>query len=204
MDLNFHFREHPSEDELEAYALRHLPEDRVTVVETHLLVCESCQQSLTEIDGFIASIKAVTAERVTPQIRALRPAATSIRWQIAAGTLAAGLIAVGFFFWNPASRAIPATVVLSAMRQGPAEIPTAPSGSPLDLNIVSTQLNGRPGFRVEIVTDLGAAVWSGPVTQTPGEPPAVHVDKRLSAGAYWVRLYGPDDELLQEYGLRLL
>lgn len=202
MDQDLHFGEHPSEDELEAYALRHLTEEQVAAVETHLLVCEDCQQRLAELDSFIASMKAVTAEHSRAAARMLPAVAAWSRWQIAAGALAVGLIAVGFFYWNPASQAAPATIVLSAMRGG--SVPAAaPAGVPLDLRILSTQLDGRPGFRVEIVTELGAAVWSGPLTQTSGEPARAHVDRHLSAGAYWVRLYGPDNQFLQEYGLRL-
>lgn len=203
VDLDFHFREHPSEDELEAYALRHLPEDRTAAVETHLLICERCQNSLAEIDAFIASMKAVTAELSAPRPRIIPPSGAPVRWQIALGALAAGLIAVGFFFWDPAPPTTPATILLSAMRDGTTGAPSAAAGSPLNLEISSTQLDGRPGFRVEIVTHLGSTVWSSPVSQAKAGQAAARVDKRLPAGEYWVRLYGPDNRFLQEYGLQL-
>src|SRR6185503_14060851 len=101
------------------------------------------------------------------------------------------------------TRPEPAKVLLSSMRGNETAVPTAPADAPLELNIDSIQLDGRAGFRIELVTAAGEARWSGPVIRSPEGKPLARVLKGLSTGSYWVRLYGPDNQLLQEYGLRV-
>jgi len=59
---------HPSEDALEEYTFRRLPEAEVEALEEHLLTCGTCQESLAEIDQFTAAIKAVALELRTDVI----------------------------------------------------------------------------------------------------------------------------------------
>jgi anti-sigma factor RsiW len=54
---------HPSEDVLESYALGRLSESGAAGVETHLLTCTSCQETLTETDEYVAAMKAALGER---------------------------------------------------------------------------------------------------------------------------------------------
>ena len=195
MDLTLRWDGHPPEDVLEAYALKRLAPDLQAGVEEHLLVCEACQDRLAQIDVFIAAMNSA------PQ-RPQRPAGKTGIPLWAVGAAAAVLIAAFLVFTNLDAPAVPAVVVLSAVRGSPLDIPTAPPNRPLDLTISSTQVDERPGFHIAIVTTSGTEIWEGALTRTNGTPIA-HVGQRLPVGLYWVRLYSPENELLQEYGLRV-
>ena len=199
MDLTLRFAAHPSEEVLEAYALKRLAEDHIPEVERHLLVCEACQHSLADLDTFIAAMKTVSPEAVPAPV--MRPRVWP-RWQTALA--AAAVLAGAFFVWESSgTRPVPATIILSSMRGSQVASPTGPANTPLELEIASTQLDDRDGFRIDLVTAEGAPVWSGAVTHSAAGKPVVRIDKRLSAGSYWVRLYSPENQLLQEYGLQL-
>lgn len=194
MDLTLRFSSHPSEEILEAYALHRLPEEQVPEVEMHLLACEACQHTLADLDTFIASVKAASAG----------PLASRKPFPYWPSALAAAVLLVGaFFLWDSGARPVPATIVLTSLRAGEAAAQIGPANEPLELNIASSEVDGRAGFRIEVVTQAGERAWSGPVTRSAEGKALASVDKRLSAGSYWVRLYSPDNQLLQEYGLVL-
>jgi hypothetical protein len=48
---------HPNQNTLEGYAMNHLAERQVGLVEEHLLCCERCQTSLTGLDEEIAVMR---------------------------------------------------------------------------------------------------------------------------------------------------
>lgn len=199
MDLTLRFPAHPSEEVIEAYALKRLPQDQLAQIETHLLACETCQDILADLDVFISSMKAVAPEvapvRILPQRGVRFP-----RWQTALAAAAVVVTAV-YLQWDSGARPVPVTVPLSSERG--IETATAPAGPPLVLGLSSTQIDGRAGFRIEIVTADGSPAWKGAVASSAEGNPQVRLEEGLSRGTYWVRLYGPDDRLLQEYGLRL-
>ena len=49
---------HISEDDLERYAMRILPEAELKRVEEHLLICAECRQRLEKTEGYVAAIGA--------------------------------------------------------------------------------------------------------------------------------------------------
>ena len=51
--------DHISEDRLDQYALKRLPEDQAAALEEHLLICAECQDRLQLTDEFIAALRAV-------------------------------------------------------------------------------------------------------------------------------------------------
>jgi anti-sigma factor RsiW len=55
--------DHISEDELDRYAARSLPESEAAAIEEHLLICEFCQDRLQLTDEFVAALRAATHER---------------------------------------------------------------------------------------------------------------------------------------------
>jgi anti-sigma factor RsiW len=61
---------HPSGELLENYALGRLSEPELGRVETHLFVCDSCQDLLVETDQYVAAMKAALAE----------PASEAVSW----------------------------------------------------------------------------------------------------------------------------
>jgi hypothetical protein len=58
LGLRWSFTSHPTEEALENYALRRLPEEQIAPLEEHLLVCPSCLAALQETDQVIDWIKA--------------------------------------------------------------------------------------------------------------------------------------------------
>ena len=58
MDLN----QHPSDDTLEAYVMRTLPEMEVGPFERHLIICLLCRRRFNETDEFVTAMRAAATE----------------------------------------------------------------------------------------------------------------------------------------------
>lgn len=56
---------HISDDDLEKFAMRTLPESACAALEEHLLVCPSCRDRLTATDEHVAAMKAAAKKSVT-------------------------------------------------------------------------------------------------------------------------------------------
>ena len=54
--------DHPSDDDLEKYAMGKLPEAEGGPIEEHLLFCELCRERLDDTDEFVAAMKAALAK----------------------------------------------------------------------------------------------------------------------------------------------
>lgn len=191
---------HPSEDQLEFYALGRLAEPELEHLEVHLLACASCQDSLLEIDAYLPALRAALAESQptddTPRNLWWNPG-----WlpstPVLAGALAAILLAA-VMLRTPGDLS-PASVTLRSERGGAVDLAAqAPSGAPLDLHIQSSHLTVGPDYRVAIVDSAGQYAWAGGF-----DADVAHVPGGLSAGTYWVRLFDGQQRLLQEYGLQL-
>ena len=48
---------HVEPDELERYALKRLPAERLDAIEDHLLICAECRFSLEKVEDLIASMR---------------------------------------------------------------------------------------------------------------------------------------------------
>ncbi len=55
--------DHISEEELDRYAARSLPEPEAAAIEEHLVMCEFCQDRLQLTDEFVAALRAAVQER---------------------------------------------------------------------------------------------------------------------------------------------
>ncbi len=191
---------HPSEDQLEFYALGRLTEPELEHLEVHLLACASCQDALLEVDAYLPALRAALSE-AQPTTATPRSPWWNLRWlpstPVLAGALAAILLAV-VMLRTPGDLS-PAAVTLRSERGGAVNLAAqAPSGAPLELHIQSSHLTVGADYRISIVDSSGQYVWSG------GFDAAVaHVPGGLSAGTYWVRLFDGQQRLLQEYGLQL-
>lgn len=189
---------HPSEGTLELYALGRLGDCQLEQVEEHLLVCDFCQGAVAEEEQFAGVMRAALAETRVEQVV---PWWRRIQWLPAAplmGTVLAAMLLVGVLL-QPASDLAPTSVVLRSQRGGPADIAApGPADAPLDLRIQSSYLTPDAAYRLSIVDENGRRSWSGSF-----EGEVAHVRSGLAAGLYWVRLYGRENQLLQEYGLRL-
>lgn len=193
---------HPNDDQLETYARGRLPEAELAGLEEHLLVCAACQKALETHDIYLRAMRA--ALRHPPE--EVPAASGTAGWFSGrrgfawAGALAAIVLVFLAIPWESAPP-VPVAVTLSSFRGAEAvKMARAPAGSPLELGIDSVE--ATPECRIEIVNAVGEPAWNGGLVATTKGLEA-RVEKGLSAGQYWVRLYGPDSRLLQEFGLRL-
>jgi hypothetical protein len=227
LDLKLHFAAHPTEEVLEAYALKRLDAERIPSLENHLLACEACQDALAEVDELIATMKLMEQasplkqSSTVPQKAAPTaslpeaPEAVSFwnkladfmktpRFAIPAFACAvaiAALLLVGPRFLSQGSAPL-AMVTLSSLR-GSQTLVTAHAGQPLDLGVESTQLAVSPGFQMEMVDASGKPLWRGELTAAGNGRFSARMTEKLSAGTYWVRLYNLNANLVQEFGLKL-
>jgi hypothetical protein len=186
---------HPNEEILEEYALHRLPEALAAPVEEHLLICPSCQEAVAENDQFVAALKAAASQPISrSSVLPSLANRTSLAPIVALVVLA--LVAV----WKyPQEVSAPVAVSLSSLR-GLSPMAPAPAGKPLLLNIDLPDLVPGREYRVEVVDAAGSPVWKGAVADSNGTLIAT-VSRLLGKGLYWVRLYGPDSELLREFGM---
>lgn len=192
---------HETDEQLELYALRRLPDERIEAVEEHLLVCEVCQERLNDVEAFATAMRdAIGTEPVLvprqPWFQWLRTPAMA--W---GGAFAIVIVAIGLYMsQNPrVSRggviAPVASFQLTAMR---GEMPSMPPA--LETDITLTDLPAGNGLRAELVDASGGAVWNGDVAPTGGH---IRISKQLAQGTYFVRLYDGSGKLLHEYGFRV-
>jgi hypothetical protein len=200
------FPSHPSEEILEEYIFNRLSEVPTAQVEEHLLICQNCQDAVTETERFVSALK-VAARQPVPPIGPVRSAwrngpkalprftpRTSL-----APALALVILALVVVWQHPQEASAPVAVTLSSLR-GADSLSPAPAGKPLLLSIESPDLAPGREYRVEVVDAEGRPVWKGAVAQAGGKLLG-QMPKAVSNGVYWVRLYGPDSELVKEFGL---
>ena len=185
---------HPSEEDLELYALGRLSEEAVPAVEEHLLLCESCQNKITEFEELGRAYREYGA--ALPRAAARPPARRPVYW--AAGLAAAAMLVVAIAV--APSRPAPVAMVELTSWRGEAETGPAPAGRRLDLVLSA---NGLPDGAVQVVVagSGGEIVWQGPGRREANRVRA-RVEEPLRAGQYWVRILD-GDRLLREFPLRV-
>lgn len=201
MEATFRLDEHLDGDTLEEYAFRRLSEAATEALEEHLLICETCQEALAEVDEFVQLMKEATAQLASSR------SSFELRWPRSrrgrAGIGVSGLAIVllaALAFW-PSRRAPSSTVQLVALRGDDTAAIAHARGGPLDLVIDVSDLPGVAKFRLEVVNAAGRRQWDGEANPADGKL-TVLLPKALGRGTYWVRLSGSDGELLREFGLR--
>ena len=199
---------HLPEEALEQYAFSRLSEVDTETLEEHVLICETCQSTLQEIDEYILLMKAATADYQFTRAAEF-PKPDRLAWvrrrplpaMAWATGLAAALVMI-FGSWRTESVSGTSAVQLVAFRGGEGIAMTqAAAGKSLDLSIDLTDLPSANAYRLEVVNGTGDRAWAGRPEKVNGGLSA-HVAKRLKAGVYWVRLYS-GEELVREFGLRL-
>jgi anti-sigma factor RsiW len=193
---------HETDEQLELYALGRLNETQAAAVEEHLLVCPACQKRLDEVEGFAFAMRDAIAKELDAAnaswLVGLKAKFFSRPVLVWSGGLAVLVIAAALYLRLPGKAIIAPTaeLQLSAVRGetqsvAPARetaltLSDAPAGIPL---------------RVEAVDSNGGAVWTGTLPRT--SPARIMLEKQLSPGDYFVRLYAGDGKLLHEYGFRV-
>jgi hypothetical protein len=195
---------HPDEESLELYALGRLPEPEAAAIEEHLLACHPCQDAMKELDEYVAAMKGALAEREVGEVEQPKPGfLDTLRQSKAMPALAVGIAALGLALVvvNQSGKpAVPVELTLRSLRGGGTEMAEAPAGAPLRLHLQSEQRTLDSSYQVKIVDSAGGEVWSG---VAPSDGGTLEVDKALSSGRYWVRVYDAGGAQVQEYGLQV-
>jgi anti-sigma factor ChrR (cupin superfamily) len=50
-------KRHPDEDQLERYSMEVMSTTQAVEIEEHLLICESCQEGLMDMDAYVEAIR---------------------------------------------------------------------------------------------------------------------------------------------------
>lgn len=192
-------RPHIEASLLSAYITGALREPDIATVEEHLLLCESCRQRLDEQEHDYVAREA--ARRIRAREKS-RPEFKRFQKASAWTALIAASIALVIFVTPRITPAPYIDIQLQSARGPGGGITTATAGRPLRLHINVSQLSVQPRFHVEIADARGGVVWQS-TPQLSNSQLIAPVDKKLSRGGYWVRLYGAQSQLLREFGLRL-
>lgn len=80
------FSMHPSDDQLDLYLLRHLSPEDERFLEEHYLICPECLDRLSDLQEFIAVLRAVRLESQHPLVRRKPAARLGAILLVAAGT----------------------------------------------------------------------------------------------------------------------
>ena len=203
---------HLTEEQLEKYMLQRVSEPAAAAVEEHLLVCSDCQQQLEQLEVFTNTLRAVApvleredrladvqpglGQRFFDWIRSPLPALA-----FGAATLLAVFVVPMAYRASPAVGQ-PVALELQAIRA--ASAPEAAAGRPLLLRVELAGLPPATSYRAELAAENGAVLLTRSLQGA--EPPfaLLTVDKNLSAGRYWLRLYGTDHaEAIREFGFAI-
>jgi len=178
-----------------------LNEAEIAAVEEHLLICESCRQRLD--DEEYKYVVRQAADRIQRRSVAEPVFIKGLRSKSA--WILAFAASVGIILLIPGkNEPTPYMDVHLESVRGPGPgVVRAEAGKPLRLHLDLTELPGNPLLRFEIADREGKAVWQSPAELPYEKNLAVAVDKKLSPGAYWCRVYGAQSGLLREFGLRL-
>jgi anti-sigma factor RsiW len=189
---------HIPEETLEQYCMGRLSESESEPVEEHLLLCNQCQDALTETEQFISAVRAATEQlglqpARQPWWNRLWGSVTSLPkpvWAIAACALA-------LFVVIPNRGPSPAVVELQTMR-GPETAVQAPANTFLSLRLSLSGIDASGPLELRVADASGQVIRQAAVQTTDGQTVA-GVDG-LSPGAYWARLYS-DGKMVREYAL---
>jgi hypothetical protein len=184
------------------YCLDRLDEHEAAPIEEHLLVCESCQQRVTDLDLFLKAARRATRDLRREEKYSTSPA-TGWGWMFRPGWVVAGALAV-------------LMVAVLPMLRGPSELQTldvsayrgdqetgagvAEAGKPLRLNLDLTGVESANCCVLELVSSEGEVLHESTATVSGGRATLVHASG-LRAGQYWIRVRSNDGADLREFGL---
>lgn len=180
---------HPDDLVLELYCMKKLEGEKLDVFEDHLLVCDHCQDRVSETDSFVRGMKFALA--------APEPELSVSRWNLkhlfqfpapvwATAAMATAGVAAFFVSHNTGMNKPPLALALSATRGG--VTPTAKSGRVLDLDLDARDLAPATDNRVQVVNSEGREVWSGKATSVQSGHIHALVKSALDPGQYYVRI----------------
>lgn len=198
---------HANDDSLEKYSMGSLADPDLTKLEEHLLICAPCRSRLEEVDEYVAAMRGAASQLESDEEsrRDLwgRLSAFFTFRKLAWGMALAAVLLIG------------ATLRLS-LRHSPEIQPFAlelessrgvegrhvPAGRSLQLALDIRGLAVSSDYRVEIVDERGQRLSDSRVVPNQSKVIA-SAPKGFQRGAYFIRLYSPQNELLREYGLQV-
>jgi hypothetical protein len=199
---------HLGEEEIEKYSLGDISGEEASRFEEHLLICESCQNRVTESDRYVSAMRCASA-----QIRREERRTEKRKWSfprlipaLAALAAVALTAAIGLQWVTGTAREYrnrgveePAFALNLVATRGSGIEARAPTGRTLVLQLDLAGLPPEPSFRLEMVDGLGRRVWQGAVI--PQDSKAVVSVPQMPRGVYFVRTSTPSGKLLREFGL---
>jgi len=199
---------HLDEEEIEKYSLGDFTEEESSRFEEHLLICESCQNSVTESDRYVAAMQGAARIR-RGGLRTGRRRWLVHRWTPTLAVAASVLLltAAGLRWINGSAKGRdrvtvePAFAINLVATRGNGIEAKAPAGRALTLQLDLAGLPLEPSFRLEIVDALGKQIWQGAVASQDSK--AVASVPQMAGGLYFLRAYAPSGKLLREYGLEV-
>lgn len=189
---------HPSEEQLERYAMGHLVERELVPIEEHLLFCEACQDRLAVAESLLPTLR-----RALQEIEREQPAAPlwkswfSMRWIPTPVLAACAAIALAVAVWPPNRQVEWQSVRLEAMR-GEVKPAEAVEGYSLELQLNTEGLEVGPAL-LQVVDWLGTPIEDANVL-IGRSPLMTRLSHPLKSGQHWVRLKA-NGSLLREYSL---
>lgn len=202
---------HPTDDELELYALGRMSETQTTPLEEHLLECSACQERLRDLDEYVAAMRQALQElEADSKVEGIAERKHRLAWLFSVpkpvwASAMAAFVVLALFLPSLRNAGPAYEVSLYSFRSDAAGAPqTVPAGRNLDLTIDITGLPETAAYQVEIADSTGSIVFST-LCPRSGDTVIAGVDSDLDAGQYWVRIYAPAEssgaELLREFGL---
>jgi hypothetical protein len=198
---------HPSEEEIEKYSLGDMSEEECSRFEEHILICEFCQNRVTESDNFVSTMQAAGAQIRQEGLKARKRWWSLPQWAatlaVAAAVLFSAVVGLGWVARRNSNRgdAQPSVVVnLMATRGNPIGA-IAPAGRTLAIQLDLAGLSPESSFRVEMVNGRGERVWQG--TAVTKDAVGIATVPKMARGQYFLRTYAPSGQLLREFGLEV-
>lgn len=209
--MAFETNRHLDDEDIERYSRGDVAEVEASRFEEHLLICEACQNRVTETDTYLLSMQSASA-----RLRQEDQAKQGPKWFVfkllipAVAALAVILLVAVLGFqgsggpreWlHDRGSAKPAFALSLVATRGNGPAAQAPSGIPLRVELDLAGVSQEPALRLEVVNQLGRTFWQGSVV--PDSSKAVASLPALSGGHYFLRAYAPSGRLLREYGLEV-
>lgn len=181
---------HPTDDQLELYALRRLPPTERDSLEDHLVICASCRDRCEEVTDFTSAMreafKTAPAEVESRWFAWLRPKLAL------AGAFAALVVAIALY-WTTGSHRLTAVAALQLTAMRGSDVASVEPARELDITLG----DAAGAARVEILRTDGTSIWAAPYASL------TIVRKELPEGDYLLRAYLPSGQMLHEYSFRI-
>src|SRR5271165_835252 len=178
---------HVGEDTMERYVLGHLPVELSSVLEEHVILCETCQTRLEQIEEYVR-IAAAAGTELQADAKAVAPWYRDFSWlaipkPVWAGALALLMLSVAI----PIYRSLDGQTEEVSMKAVRGPVAHASHGK-LVLRIDTSTIQHVTSFQIELVRANGEIVWQGPADASNNQL-RLPFPTKIDPGWYSVRLY---------------